>query len=956
LVGRDSANALNALLERSDFILMEFFLTFCWPPNRSLRDAQERIVAELTEDAMGIASVPWNRSVLFSLTTGGGKSIAVDFLVAAMSMTHMYTESSTNAVRGVVIVAVPTIALATETHIRLQQTWLAYSNARYDVGEHPMMHKFPPIHTYKSGGSLRPYPLVKLLAGANSAENLFLTIRETGDATREATLTHKIPFVIVATYEHALGLVHKWSDTVGTGFTTTYGHHIKCLIMDEAHYATESDRPAPRALVKWARYRNLFTVFLTGTPTAHMHSLFDLRPERTFSLVNQRAHDKVVVPLTVFPNDVFLVNATVPFVVGGWMRSLMTERRKRMAVFVENKVTLKILLCVLYHKLIACSSELLPSIDPRVSHPRYVYLRQAMSVDPAVLCDTTPYGAILSSEYTVSFTAAYTFLASIGVLMVTADFGGLTRRNLTAILSTPDIPYSVVLTTSALAEGVNMCFLHTAYIATVARKHNTGGSIVKIVQELGRQDREDTGGATYVPKADEIPYAEPNMPALVMTTDLFGRNINKDVLLRFLASEGESATLETCDTVFDEATLLRTYLDADWARLISRVEVSLKGYQYMPYYHRHSYLTIPSLYVVGDVIMPCLMLRVLRLFRQGNNFNMQVMSLSVETINALQIFPCATQILLITILLQMKQYRSHNDIQTARNKSFNAFIQERRYMLEAEPFTQRFLGDMDVACKHVAIELKSTHVKPIEYAGLVMRRPIIEELHVLAIATYLTEITLCVEGWDYITAEWTAYDTMFAGTMNNFDAFVDILTDDPIFPVLQAQRDHIRACGKQHPDMASTCTQLRSMISTPSVALWTLGDFHPEVLCSTPMESAVRINSFNNTPEGPRLAVVAENPLLLLLSHAAGILHTVFQLSDTQSFANARDMSTNNATRSLSANIDRVLWECNTGEGMLRCMAVDAYSRIIETPYTIMDSQIHETLESIRITREVGAS
>jgi replicative superfamily II helicase len=57
-------------------------------------------------------------------------------------------------------------------------------------------------------------------------------------------------FVIVATYEHALGLIHKWYESLGIGFNTTYGDHIKCLVMDEAHYATESDRTARRALVR----------------------------------------------------------------------------------------------------------------------------------------------------------------------------------------------------------------------------------------------------------------------------------------------------------------------------------------------------------------------------------------------------------------------------------------------------------------------------------------------------------------------------------------------------------------------------------------------------------------------------------------------------------------------------------------------------------------------------------
>jgi hypothetical protein len=143
------------------------------------------------EDPMGIVSISCERSVLFNLTTGGSKSIAIDFLVAAMSAIHIKLGKS-NAICGVLIVAVPTIALATETNIRLQHTWQHCSYTRYDIGDHPILDKFPPIHTYKQNGTYRPYPLIKLLAVANSTENLFLTIRENGDATSEATTTCEI--------------------------------------------------------------------------------------------------------------------------------------------------------------------------------------------------------------------------------------------------------------------------------------------------------------------------------------------------------------------------------------------------------------------------------------------------------------------------------------------------------------------------------------------------------------------------------------------------------------------------------------------------------------------------------------------------------------------------------------------------------------------------------------------
>jgi hypothetical protein len=70
-------------------------------------------------------------------------------------------------------------------------------------------------------------------------------------------------------------------------------------------------------------------------------------------------------------------------------------------------------------------------------------------------------------------------------------------------------------------------------------------------------------------------------------------------------------------------------------------------------------------------------------------------------------------------------------------------------------------------------------------------------------------------------------------------------------------------------------------------------------------------------------------------------------------------MSMKSATRSLSANVDHVVYVCEPGAGVVRCLSVDAYSRIIETPHAPIDTCIEDVLENMqimRIMREVGRS
>jgi hypothetical protein len=61
----------------------------------------------------------------------------------------------------------------------------------------------------------------------------------------------------------------------------------------------------------------------------------------------------------------------------------------------------------------------------------------------------------------------YLFAAMRGIFLVYAELSSLVRKHIAGMLSNRDIPWSVVLSTSALAEGVNMSSLDYVLITVL---------------------------------------------------------------------------------------------------------------------------------------------------------------------------------------------------------------------------------------------------------------------------------------------------------------------------------------------------------------------------------------------------------------------------------------------------------------------------------------------------------
>jgi hypothetical protein len=136
---------------------------------------------------------------------------------------------------------------------------------------------------------------------------------------------------------------------------------------------------------------------------------------------------------------------------------------------------------------------------PEIMVGIYRDLQTAIATDPAICRDVTPSGLSLSSSNAIPFNEAYMWAAMRGILLICADLGTHVRRVLTTILTISQVPWCIVLGTSALAEGTNMCNLRTVIILGQHYDKPKTVPFYKAGQMIGRGDREDIEGITFAP-------------------------------------------------------------------------------------------------------------------------------------------------------------------------------------------------------------------------------------------------------------------------------------------------------------------------------------------------------------------------------------------------------------------------------------------------------------------------
>lgn len=952
--------AIRRYVEHHDFFMpRSFFEEFVWPEEHVLKPAQVQILNKLDECLYDLSSASYTDGQLVVMETGSGKSIAIDYFAVHILGSFVPVDMGTPA-RYTLIVACPTISLATEHFVRIQRSFSNYfSNVyRHDDLLARLTNRLPEVHTYTVDGEhKRPMFLVKLIAGSTGTETILCEPAQHAGSGETVTAGRKLAAVVICTFEHAASILAKANECVGPPFSSSIRSHIGGVVIDEVHHVL-TGRPAAWAIAVLCRYWNIFTLSLTATASSGLETSLGshLLAPRT-----QRTHPKVVYPIPLYTDDGALIRDAVEYAFLGWLQALKSDRRRRTAIFIENKIILKIVICLLAEKILVETRAYFPQMTRLAPINQQIYrqLDEYLRRDPVIMCDRFAYGSLFDTNSSITYYDAITIMAEVGVLQVTADLSMGVRKRLSAIMCHVTLEWSLVMATSAIAEGNNMLGLRTVVILLRKPGDNTVFQVHKLIQEIGRVDREDEGGLALCPTPPESSVVEStSMIPVVNYGELIGRGISGDMFDAIIHMENMHAPASFAVTpTFTTSVLLKFSDDTRLLMELERMSGTLSGVESVPYCYAGLPRAIPAFYQDNSLdetdrvrVVPCLMAKIVKHFHRDKELNLSPFLVEDCTVTAMTWLPVIAQLGLVVLYMTIPQYISRSAFQTRRDRYYEEFYAERLRMMSGIPYFR----DIHKRISNVSYVFASVKL-PADIRTTItqfrIRRPILAFKNEYdAFALFLTEILMVEQHWDLVCAEWGIHRNFYASFMQNLDIMVDICATGAYFPILEAQKrlfQDIATAG-----LLPGAEEVIATLSDTKTAKYSFGGEKTGVVCGCEMENPpFRFSPFI-IPRFEVKDVVLENRVLILLAVAAADVANFFHVTDEFSFAKRRQLNSTTETRVFVDNHTTVV--VNTDENKetpptMRMMTFDQYHRVLSTERTWLDGHVKTLYEGQRM-------
>jgi hypothetical protein len=156
---------------------------------------------------------------------------------------------------------------------------------------------------------------------------------------------------------------------------------------------------------------------------------------------------------------------------------------------------------------------------------------------------------------------------------------------------------------------------------------------------------------------------------------------------------------------------------------------------------------------VGQPVLPSLQTPLMRLFRNGDKFNMMVLAVSRLTVQALSLLPCYTAIKLVALLLRLPQFRPmRGPLQCQQHEIFMHFTRSRHDLFARDPVRIKIYTAIRAVITKFGTE-QTDRGSLGHQMGWKMGKYSAPQYIVDAMATFLLEITLAPSGWESIATE-----------------------------------------------------------------------------------------------------------------------------------------------------------------------------------------------------------
>jgi hypothetical protein len=948
------SNYLNA---EGTFSHDYFYRTFIHPPTRRLWDQQCAMLALINTKAWEHATLGSKDSIIIHAPTASGKSVVIDYF-SVIAAGNFVPQAIGSTSHKSYIVACPTIQLCHEITASLTTLWRPWLQAMQGE-DPPQKGKVPLVYTQVTrGGGHFPVTPFKEIAGGTGSENLLVELMygDNGELldSEARTKKGKQAWLVVATYEHAASILaraatnrlYSW-DTMSK---TTVLDHIEGVIMDEAHNV-EMGREAAWCLHMWIKRRNLWAVYLTGTASATLATTLEAEQHDFFV---QRKFPRVFLPFSCFSEVTSLIIHAVSLCFCGWVQSIMTMRSQRTAVFIENKLFLKITLCVLVYKLQTDVKSLFgtDALLDYINDPAYDSLAEALRRDTSLVCDSIAYGKFLDSHYNIPYNVALVWAYRRGIILYTADLSTGVRRRLSVILSSRTVPFTVVIATSALAEGCNMAGLKYVFVpATISSKGKKSIlTITKAAQQAGRCDREDEFGMSFIPPVDQCRETDTVIDPLMYFSVMFDYGVTKedaDAVYRYAQRDPEECVV---NDVFGVPELTVMFGDEAVVRQLVDVETRLAGWFGIPYYFNNKFTYSPAFYLVHnealsvDMVKPCFMMRVIKLFARGRSIDMSIFALPHSTVQAIGSIPLVAQLGLVTLFLSAPRNAPFGETGKMQTAAYRKFYEEQELLVKNDDTLRKIYTTLRAVAQIIS-EYKPDIPSYPNWKLSKSRCAFSAEYQ--AFAVFITLILNATEKWELICMEWGVHCSVYSSFLQNLDLLVAICQDKSYMPVLELQKKFIvdncpRVLGVDKARLMSECLDDHDAVMGHSMrAVNRMVCGIDDAGVGRPAYSPYRNISRAVMRRGS--GIYLDNELLIVLASAAMHLSKVFNIDSSReyTFSKAR---TEYLRKRHDDFLDRTVIvipnDRNTKPPHVRFMTVDPYHRILSTAPNVADDHL----------------
>jgi hypothetical protein len=646
-----------------------------------------------------------------------------------------------------------------------------------------------------------------------------------------------------------------------------------------------------------------------------------------------------------------------------------------MGVFVENKIVLKVMICALYTVIQAAGTDShLPIVQP-IIQDNYYQLYAMSKLDAQLNCDDTPYGVAISRQWTVPFNTACNWLSERGIHLMTADLGTNVRRVQSRIYSYRGQQYCLVFATSALAEGVNLAGLRTVIITSAQTGETIWLSHTKVLQMLGRVDREDLGGIAYIPSPGTLRSVQQPLSGAALTVDLLGRGVTSAQYDDLSVIAGHDAFLRG-SRLFTERDM-HTVLGSE--RLVEILYPRLKHYRVggaVPFYTNGTVRELPAiLRLKKENCVLTTMAKLVRFLATDEWFPLHVFTFDDVIVGMLSNLPPAAAILIVLVVSRKSNTATQPEVKLARAKRLRQFTKAQQVLLGNGPESRQFWASIHNVITAIHKQAMRPTAKDVKCAGYSVGIHEASADEILAQSVYVTASLHCVHDWERVSGEWATYSDTFRGMPMLFDYVVGALLENPQLPYMRAQRHFFRF----NPIPQLRVTGIINDFYSPELlydAMYHPASDHLYGYEIRPQPASV------STGDAPHLVpgCVIENHVLILLVVVAKRIDKFLRTEAEIGFGQARRALADASDRAYGERIDLVQLggrfttrpeaplmpsvakgepepEPNTiYRGVDRYMAIDAWGRIPVTAYDKWDSRVDRQRATIedetRIVRQ----